>query len=154
MHTEPAVIAERGARSAHPTRPLATVSGAVEVFAIEFPRLRMSPSMPRLGACVANATVRLHLRQAPDEALYNMYFTKHNLPVPRATPPAPPLEGSQRTCPPATTYPLPGGETARPRRLLVPPPAASPGRPAHGCARRGRARVAVPVALRALHPPL
>ena len=69
MHTEPAVIAERGARCAHPTHPLAAVSGAVEVFAIELPRLRMPPSMPRLGACVANATVRLHLRQAPDEAL-------------------------------------------------------------------------------------
>ena len=66
MHTEPAVIAERGARCAHPTHPLAAVSGAVEVFAVELPRLRMLPSMPRLGACVANATVRL---QAPDEAL-------------------------------------------------------------------------------------
>ena len=41
MHTEPAVIAERGARDAHPTRPLAAVSGAVEVFAIELPRLRI-----------------------------------------------------------------------------------------------------------------
>ena len=69
MHTEPAAIAERGARCAHPTHPLAAVSGAVEVFAVELPRLRMLPSMPRLGACVANATVRLHLRQAPDEAL-------------------------------------------------------------------------------------
>ena len=69
MHTEPAAIAERGARRAHPTHPLAAVSGAVEVFAIELPRLRMSPSMLRLCACVSNATVCLHLRQAPDEAL-------------------------------------------------------------------------------------
>ena len=69
MHAEPAVIKGRGARSARLPRPLATVSGAVEVFAIELPRLRMSPSMLRLGARVANATVRLHLRQAPDEAL-------------------------------------------------------------------------------------
>ena len=69
MHAEPAVIKGRGARSARLPRPLATVSGAVEVFAIELPRLRMLPSMLRLGACVSNATVCLHLRQALDEAL-------------------------------------------------------------------------------------
>ena len=69
MHTEHAVKRGEGARSARLPRPLATVSGAVEVFAIELPRLRMSPSMLRLGACIPNATVRLHLRQAPNEAL-------------------------------------------------------------------------------------
>ena len=54
MHTEPAVPKGRGARSARLPRPLATVSGAVEVFAIELPRLRMSPSVLRLGVRVAN----------------------------------------------------------------------------------------------------
>ena len=78
-----------------------------------------------------------------------LYFMKHNLPVPLATPPAPRLKGSQRACPPAPTYPLPGGETARPRRLRVPPPAAMPGRSAHWRTRRDLARMTVPVTPRA-----
>ena len=83
MHTEPAAIAERGARDAHPTRPLAAVSGAVEVFAVELPRL------PMVGPITTAVTTSFVLHSMHNSRMF--YLTRSTTSyLPLAPPVAPP----------------------------------------------------------------